>query len=259
MSDLKYRDREWLYRQFVVLGKDCPDIAKENGWTTRVVQKWANEKYGFNSNFRRDNYIPTQKQLQVIYAGVLGDGCISQRKDIDFTQYIFTQCKEHREYILWIYENLKTLCNHKELKCVPSCFKNFYGKNYVAQESYRLATRGYHFLNEIKAMSKKDIMSKLDELGLALFFLDDGSKRDKIWDICMGNMNMDDTRYFVEILAKFKIDAKRIYEHTNRNDNSKSYLYVYFDVENSRKIDNIILRQVPNNIDIVKKKVGDVL
>lgn len=258
-----YRDKEWIYNQFVNLGKECYEIAEENGWSPRVVQKWANEKYGFTNNFRRDNFKPSEKQLQIIYAGVLGDGCISQRKDIDFTQYIFVQAEEHKDYIEWIFDNLKNMCKHKDLAYNPSCkkpFKKDYGKvieYYEVQGTYRLSTRGYKFLKDIKGLSKYEIIDNMNDMSIGLYFLDDGYKGEsQTWSICMGNMVKAEVDYFIDKLKSIGIYHKSIYLHHSRNIKGKSYYYLKFDKKNSKIIDNIILKYLPRDLDIVKKKVG---
>lgn len=38
---------------------------------------------------------------------------------------------------------------------------------------------------------------------------------------------------------------------------NKDLRYVYFNAESSRKIDDIILRNIPNNLDIIKYKILD--
>lgn len=257
MNEFLYKDKEWLKNQFVQLGKECHEIAKENGWTPRVVQKWCHEKYRINNHYRRDNYIPNKKQLQFIYGGVLGDGCISQRKDIDFTQYILTQNEEHKEYIYWIFDSFKNMCKHKDLKYFKSSFKKFKtpigDKEYFCKGSYRMATRGYKFLNDIKNMSIYEIIDNIQELGLSIYFLDDGSKKNKFWSLCMGELSIDEVNYFIDKLQFFNIYVKRLYNHRIMN---KEYIYLHFDVENSKKIDNIIIKNIPNSLDIMKKKVG---
>lgn len=254
-----YRDKDWIEYQFVQLGKECHEIAFENGWSTRVVRKWCQEKYNITNHYRRDNYCPSEIQLQLIYGGVLGDGCISKRNDIDFTQYIYTQNEEHKDYIYWIFDNFKNMCKHKDLKYFNGSFKKFKTpngyKDYFCKGSYRMATRGYKFLNDIKDMSLYQIIDNINELGLSIYFLDDGHKCDKIWSLCMGVLNIDEVNYFINKLNKLGIEHKRIYFHKNKNIN-KEYIYLYFDVYNSYKIDKIILNNIPNNIDIIKKKVG---
>lgn len=255
-----YKNKDWLEYQFVQLGKECRDIALENNWTVRVVEKWCYEKYGINNNYRRDKYIPNKTQLQLIYGGLLGDGCISQRKDINFTQYIFTQNEKHKEYIEWIFDKLKNMCKHKELQyssISKTIFKTIDGyKEYNKKPTYRISTRGYKFLKEIKNMSINKIIDNIDELGLSVYFLDDGSKKKNLWNLCMGNLNIDEVNYFINKLNEFGIKHKRIDIRKNKNTN-KEYIYLYFDVNNSYKINTMIINNIPNNIDIVKKKVGD--
>lgn len=262
-NDYLYRNREWIYNQFVNLGKECHEIAKENGWSTRVVQKWTNEKYGFTHNFRRDNFRPNETQLQIIYAGILGDGCLSQRKDIDFTQYIFVQAEEHKDYIEWIFNNLKNMCKHKDLAYTPSCkkpFKKDYKgtiKYFDIQGTYRLSTRGYKFLKDIKCLNRYEIIDRMNDMSIGLYFLDDGYKSDTYtWSICMGNMNETEVNYFINKLNSIGIHHKSIYLHHSRSIRGKFYYYLKFDKENSNIIDKIILKYLPRDLDIIKKKIG---
>lgn len=250
-----YRNKEWLYDQFVLQGKECSEIARENGWTARVVQKWVQEKNGWRNHTRRDEVKPTDRQLQIIYGGMLGDGCISKRLDIDFTQYIFVQVEHHKDYVNWVLKELWNLCKSKTPSIQIKSKKGFEEEFiYNYQPTYRIATRGYKFLTELYNLSNKDIIDRLDELGLSLYFLDDGCfNKSKQWELCMGSMDENEVDFFINIMKeKFNIDIYKKYLFKNKYG---EYWYVKLTVDESKKLNEIILRNIPNELDVIQRKI----
>ena len=65
-----YRNKEWLYNQFIIQGKECVEIAKENGWTSRVIQKTVSESKKLNEMILRN--IPNE--LDVIQRKIFKNG-----------------------------------------------------------------------------------------------------------------------------------------------------------------------------------------
>lgn len=260
-NDLKqnkpYQDYDWFFEKFVLNGMDYIDIAKKYGFSKRVVEDWS-MRHGINFNTRRDKFIPTKEQLSVILGGVLGDGCISKRNDIDFTQFIHVQSEERKEYEMWIHSILKNMCASSP-SFTEGGYKNIKNKHGVSTPYYckglwRTATRGYKFLDKYKNISFKDCLKELDDISLSIWVLDDGCKSDKVWSLCMGEITLENSLYFVDFFKKKYIDAHiTIYEH--KSYSGKKIPYVKFGVEASKVLDNIILKTIPNDIDVVKTKV----
>lgn len=124
--------------------------------------------------------------------------------------------------------------------------KIFNGKSYRAHNYYRITTRKLEELIEIKSMSKNEIISQIDELGLAIHFLDDGCCSDDYWSLCYAALT-DEER---ELYCKTIQDRFDITPHIHKDKR-----YIGFSKIDSQKISQIILSQIPNDLDIIKHKI----
>lgn len=108
-------------------------------------------------------HIFNNEQLQVFLTALLGDGCICTSKSN--STYYFTNCK-FEEYIDFKRNLLGNL----------SCNKGFLERNGYSQTPiFTLHSKSNKALEAIKKMDLKDVINKLDDLGIALWFYDDGS------------------------------------------------------------------------------------
>lgn len=105
----------------------------------------------------------TREQLQVFLTSQLGDGYI-QTTNSNSTFYI-TNCK-FEEYIDFKSILLGNMFKHKSL-----LQENGFAKTPI----YVIRSKSSSELLNIKQMSISDIINQLDELGIALWFYDDGS------------------------------------------------------------------------------------
>lgn len=104
-----------------------------------------------------------KNQEQVILSGILGDGSIAISNTN--STYFLTNCK-YEEYIDYKSFLLGNLFKNKKLQ-----IENGYCKTPI----YILRSKSYTLLKEYKYMSMDIILSKLTNLGIALWFYDDGS------------------------------------------------------------------------------------
>lgn len=108
-------------------------------------------------------YIFNNEQLQVFLTALLGDGCICTSNSN--STYYSTNCK-FEEYIDFKRNLLGNLfCNKGFLK------KNGYSQTPI----FTLRSKSNKVLEAIKKMDLIDVLSNLDDLGIALWFYDDGS------------------------------------------------------------------------------------
>lgn len=143
------------------------------------------------------------------------------------------------------YEILKNLCN-KEPTFYDRKIKTFNGKEYMSQESYRLNTRILDALLDIRSMSKSEIIQQLNEFGLAIHFLDDASRNCGSWELCYAAFTEEEQNLYRDILERRFNIKPRV---------RKDCRYIGFGKEDSLRIDEIILRNIPNNLDIIKNKI----
>ena len=230
-----YHDYDWFYKQYIDNGLSLKDIAKLCNASERVITKWADEKHHLNRRTYKDLKKLSDMQRRIITAGILGDGHITEKN-----YYIESHSKGEFDYIFWKYEILKDLCNRP-----PKYYNQFKDDKYAYNSFYRLNTRKINQLEEIKSLTRSEIIKQLDGLQLSCFLLDDGS-RNNLWNVCVAEWAADEKDLFLKYIKdKFKITGKI----------NKDVRYITFDADSSRKIDNIILNNVPVDLDIVKKKI----
>lgn len=237
-----YQDYDWFYQQYIVENKSYEEIAELCGATLRVIQKWGNERHHIDQHtFRTLKHI-NPLQREIIEIGQLGDGHIDRRKTQPM--YIESHAEDEKDYLFWKYDILKDLCNKKPTYYKPSTTL-FKGKPYNCQGTYRLNTRILDDLYEIREMKYSEIIEKISELQLCCLFLDDGS-RDTLWSLCVAGWEQKDIELFLFILKdKFKLTGKQYAD----------IRYMYLDAYSSKKLDELILKTLPNDMDIIKKKI----
>ena len=237
-----YQDYDWLLEQ-VLLGKSNKDIAEELGVTTRVIEKWVNEKY--HIVFRKE-YKLSDLQRQIVIWGTLGDGHIDRRETQPM--YIESHAITEKDYLFWKYNKLKNIFNN------PPIFYNGQdrqfekdGKVYHCKDYYRMCSRVVYDLDTIRQMTKIEKIQTIDELGFSLYMLDDASRNNYSWELCVAMLTEEEKQLFLKLCKeRFDINGKvRLYD--NR--------YISFDTKSSRKIDDIILSIFPKDMDIIQKKI----
>lgn len=240
-----YQDYNWCYERYINQGMSMKEMADEARASLRVIQKWCSEKHRLNEwTFKKEKKL-TDLQKQVIMFGKLGDGHIDKREDQPM--YIESHAENQKDYLFWKWSILKDLCHHDPVY-YPSKFKEFSGKLYDVQASYRLNTRIIDDLKSIRSMDIKDIIIQLNEFGLSLHMLDDGFRGHSNWQLCMADYSQEEIDLYIKICKeKFGLFAKQL----------KDNRYIQFDAESSRNIDKIILDNIPNDLDIVKYKILD--
>lgn len=238
-----YQDYDWLYKKFMIEGKNSSEIAEEANCSKRVIEKWLCEKHRIKSKDRALNLKLNEKQSNLIIGSLLGDGHIDKR--IDKPIFIVSHAENQKDYLYWKYEILKNITN-KEPSIINSMIKNFKNKPYNCQAQYRISTRIVFDLIRYRDMSKQELIGCLDDFSLSVFFLDDAHRAKSSWELCIASFSNEDKLFFINILkSKFCLTGKL------RNDNR----YLGFSSKDSKKIDEMILAQIDNDLDIIKKKI----
>ena len=239
-----YQDYNWCYERYIVRGMSMEEMAKEAGCKLRTIQKWCSEKHGLNCRTKKDEFELDDLQKQLVMFSLLGDGHIDRRENQPM--FIVSHAINQKDYLFWKYEILKNICN-KSPSYIKSKLHSFGGDIlYKCQEQYRICTCIVNDLIPIRAMSKSEIISRLNEFGLAIHFLDDASRNNTSWEMCYAAFTDEEKELYRRILKeRFDIEV-----HLRKDTR-----YIGFSKADSQKIDEIILRNIPNDLDIIKYKI----
>ena len=240
-----YQDYDWCYERYVNRGMTHEEMAKEAGCSKRVIEKWCSQIFHLNNRtFRSVKHI-TDLQKQIIMFGTLGDGHIDRREAEPM--YIETHSEDEKDYLYWKYTILSDICNQPPV-FYPESYNDFgAGKQYLCKPFYRLNTKVLDDLYEIRAMKRTDIINQLNELGFCLHILDDGS-RGNLWEVCLAEWTQEEKDLYQKIcMSRFGLTCKQ-----NKDDR-----YYTFNAVSSKKIDQMILDNFPNDLDIIHKKILD--
>lgn len=241
----EYQDYDWCFYRYVTLGKTYEEMAKEANCSLRVIQKWCSDIHHINNKTFKILKKLSQKQKDIIIGGILGDGHITPSETQPL--YIESHSEHEKDYIFWKYNILKDVCL-KEPKYYPSTTKIFTdGKAYDAAAYYRIHTRCLYDLKSLRDKPIVDIIKDINELQLSCHMLDDGSRSECQWEICLASFSQEEIDCYISICKeKFGLNLKQ------RIDKR----YCAFDSHSSRMLDNIIINNVPCDLDIIKKKIA---
>lgn len=239
-----YQEYDWCYERYVIRRMSYEEMAIEGNTTPRTIQKWCSEKHRLNRRTLRKELHLTDKQKELVMFSLLGDGHIDKRETQPL--FIVSHAINQKDYLFWKYGILENVCNQPPtlLTNLESAFSG--DKIYKCQDAYRFCTKILDDLIPIRSMNKLEIISQLNEFGLAIHFLDDGCHTDEFWELCYAAFTEEEKELYHKILKeRFNIEPHL------RKDNR----YVGFGKVDSKKIDEIILRNIPNDLDIIKYKI----
>lgn len=238
-----YQDYDWCYERYINRDMSMEEMAEEAGCTLRVIQKWCAEKHRLNRNTYKELKHLTEKQRRLVMIGTLGDGHIDKRPDQPM--YIESHAIDEKDYMFYKYNILKNICNNEPVY-YGETYSSFSNKDklYLCKPFYRINTRIINDFKEIREMSKIDILKNIDEWQISLLFLDDGN-RSNLWQLCVAEWTKEEKDFLLKKLLEFKIRGKIL----------KDDRYIDFDAYSSKNLDEMILKNIPNELDIIQKKI----
>ena len=238
-----YQDYNWCYQKYIIEGLNHEEMAMEAETTKRTIEKWCCEKHRLTQKYRQKNKQLNNTQRSLIIGSLMGDGHIDKRE----TQALFIvgHAVNQKDYLFWKYEILKDLCN------IPPVYyeaseRMFDDKTYNCQPFYRLSTRIHDCLIPIREMSIYQLLDNFDELAFCIAMLDDGS-RENLWSYCVAPYTEKEKQYIIKTF-KYKFNVNGYIKESDDR-------YLIFNAIDSKKIDDIILRNIPNNLDIIQYKI----
>lgn len=236
-----YQDYDWYYDMFVNKGLDHEDMAKEIGVTKRVIEKWGQEKHHITIDVRRKEKQLSKIQYDLINGSLLGDGHICKTNHF----FVVSHADNQKDYLFYKHNIMKDLCSMTPTRFEPT-EKKFGDKICLSRPYYRFNTRVYDAYNEFVGKTKIDLIKDLNEFSFSIWMLDDGYCTDKrYWTLC-APFDEDTVQVLNECLKnKFGINPRQ----------RKDARYFGFNAVDSKTISDIILRNIPNDLDIIKYKL----
>lgn len=242
-----YQDYDWCYQKYMVEGLNHKQMAKEAKCSKRVIEKWCSERHRLTQKYRQIHKELSNLQKDFIIGSLLGDGHIDKREFQPM--FIVSHAENQKDYLYWKHDLMKDFCNTSPTyyKAKESPFPN--GKMYLCQPHYRMCTRIHDCLLTYRAMTKRELIDNLNEFSLAILMLDDGYRDRSNWEVCLADILLEDREYFVKIMQdKFNLDS-----YLDSTDDR----YINFRAESSRQIDEIILKNIPTDLDIIRYKITE--
>lgn len=239
-----YQNYKWCYQKYIVEGLSHEEMAKEAGCSKRVIEKWCCEKHRLTQKYRQKNKTLNKKQHDLLIGSMLGDGHIDRRKTQPM--FIVSHAKNQKDYLYFKYEIIKNLCNIPPVYIKAKYSKFSTDKEYLCQPQYRLCTRIYDCFKYYRNKSYTELLKELNEFSLSIWALDDGH-RANFWGLCVAEYTKEDIEYAIYKLKKdFNLIA-----NSSKSDNR----YLNFNADSSRRLDDIILNNIPNEFDVIQYKI----
>ena len=155
----------------------------------------------------------TNEQKQVMLSGILGDGSLTKNGAMSFS------CS-HKEYMEYKKELLGDLCVAEVRESVNMGYKK--------APIYNISCRVSDYGKSLLTYTYQDIVNELDELGIALWLADDGSrhKTANFYNINTHAIDRDiEEKVLIPFFNKLNIYPKILTE-TKKDGRVFSYLYV---------------------------------
>ena len=194
---------------------------------TKDLIKELINKYQLNKSIsipRYDNLIPyTQEEFDVIVGGLLGDTWIGKyRKGQKNADGSFTHKIEHYEYCKYKYEILARRCSNFT---IHNKFDKRTNRNYqqvfckLAASSLLNPIYKAFYKNKVKIISKEYI-NKLSPLGIAIWFMDDGSSDSCGYKFAVDCFSDND----IQLLREMLLNKFNIYTTYHKNQNKSIHV-----------------------------------
>ena len=171
-------------------------------------------------------------QLQVVYGSYLGDGHISITTKKRYRLKII-HCEKQEEYCKW----KAKMFNIQNVKYIQ---ENGYSK----KPAYQFSTKIFDLNNELTKNTKNVpqwLLNKIDERGIAIWYMDDGSiqKRENKDGSKSINISLHSNNFDYVTHQKFEKKFS-VYGINCTINKSRNYYYLRFNNENSKKLLKLI-------------------
>lgn len=185
---------------------------------------WRSDNYRQNrmASYRGSQITLTQEQGQIILGTALADGHLSIPKGSINARLIFQHKEEDKDYVIWKCQQLKSIFSHS----APWPVTND-GRLYWRGESIKMPVltklRDEVYGPDRKKHITTGILNRLDALGLAIWYMDDGSLTFGGYKTLSPFIRLYTNRYpevEVEMIKKWLFDKWRLRFHKYKSASS---------------------------------------
>ena len=253
--------KETLEKEYLENKLSMKKIAEKfNVSVSKVHRKIHEYKIPARKNYPEPNkgMELTEKQEKFVYAKLLGDGCITKNVHHQKYHFEFSQCEEQEEYARFCSNLLKDWGKFKikERKRDPQIYKKWQFKECTFRSfNHPEFSRIYrHFYEYGIKIVNNDILSMIDDFGLAIWFQDDGHcDRGKAGYLNTLNFTLDENKLIVDWLwERFGIRSNVVKAGKSRS--GKKFLYrIRLSSTTWKKFCNIV---EPHMVNSLKYKIG---
>ena len=193
----------------------------QNGWKQlKDLEVGKDYLYLDKPSNQKTKYIPNDDQLQLILGSALGDGSLQKVSNNDYEFRIkFTQGENQLNYLKFKQQML--------------CCK----EPYILRSGYTHKDNIYTTNSKVFILpynSKIEFINHLDLRGLAVLYMDDGSKLSKYdysgTHISCNSFNLDETNALISKLKEFGVNSTNV----PRKRNNKVYNELHIDSNNAK-------------------------
>ena len=240
-----YQDYDWCYDHYINQGLNHEEMAIEANCTKRVIEKWCQKKYHIDTYLRMKEKTLNSLQYDLIIGSLLGDGHIDRREE--YPLFIVSHAENQKDYLYYKYEMMKDMCEMTPTKYTGKKQYQIVNSLCDCQNFYRFNTRTYYALKPFRDMSKSDLIQQLNAYSFSIWMLDDGHcNEDGAWELCVPLDTQEQRDFLKEVLKnKFGVVARQ-----QADDR-----YFRFHINDSIIITDIIMKNIPHDLDIIKYKI----
>ncbi|MBU2475730.1 MAG: hypothetical protein ABIJ20_04970 [Nanoarchaeota archaeon] len=229
----------WKEKEIKILKEDYCDKGDS---LSKVLNKSPNAirikafRIGVSRYDKRNAIKLTEKEEQLILGGLLGDLYCKTTRTTKNARLEGAHCKKQKLYLLWkvsLFENLSFNVRKTKLATFFYKSKSYSCLNYYSNLFYK---NGKKEINLV-------ILDKLNEFGLAIWYMDDGSfhKRDSTCRIYTNGFSYNENDLIKEWFGERWSIFPRIYKARDpKNYPGKVWFYLYFGRKETEKLFELI-------------------
>lgn len=218
--------------------KTVYELAKKYGVNATSIQKKLRNLnvqmyHGRIHRYSDEKIVDVSKKVeQILLGSILGDGHLRKDKNMTYPLFDEAHCTQQKDYLLWKKENMSPIPFRIKESCIENQSKRRFPK-------IRVWTNEQPILEKYFRMSLRERLKNLSFLGLAVWYMDNGTfhKKRKYIRLCTHRFGYSGNEIIKNwFWQKYKIKSAI---HNGGRKGEKSF-YLYFPTKESAKFLELI-------------------